>query len=317
MRPKVSITVPVYNVEKYLSRCIESLINQTLKDIEIILVDDGSPDSCGEICDYYAKIDDRIRVVHKSNGGLASARQAGLVLVRGEYYTVCDSDDWVEPNMYEELYEKAKSENADIVLSSHYINYPNGKEVVSPSYEYHNQEQYILDLMFRKASGSTWNKLFKLDTIKRSNTTYENGIDLGEDALFLFKLLLYPLKISTINKPYYHYIRDINSNSYTNNISLKTVKQNEYVWSWIKEYYTDEKYTRAYKYSTINLAFTSIRATDITKEFFKSIVQNVSFIDIIKYRLFSVKAILILATKMFGLGFGRFVYSRLYKFYYQ
>lgn len=316
-RPSVSITVPVYNVEKDLPRCIESLINQTLKDIEIILVDDGSPDNCGNICDDYAKKDSRIKVIHKKNGGLATARQAGLEVITGQYYTVCDSDDWVEPNMCEELYNIAIRDNADLVLSKHYINYPNGKQIESSTYEYICQDKYILDIMYHKASANTWNKLFKMSTIREHDIIYEKDINLGEDALFLYKLLLHPLKISTINKPFYHYHRDINSNSYTNNVTLKTVEQNKYVWEWKRAHYIDEKYDRAHKYSTINLAFTTIRANDASREFFKSIVQNISFVDVAKYKLFSIKTFLIMTTKVFGLNFGRFIYRNLYKFYYK
>lgn len=314
---KVSITVPIFNAEKELPRCINSLINQTLQDIEIILVDDGSYDSSGHICDEYAQKDARIKVFHKVNGGSGEARQLGLANSLGEYYTVCDADDWAEPNMYEELYNEAKRVNADIVLSNHYINYPNGKQVESPTYKYIDQDTYILDLTYHKTSVNTWNKLFKMSTIRKYDINYEKGINLGEDALFLYKLLLHPLKISTINKPYYHYHRDINSNSYTNNVTLKTVEQNKYGWEWKRAHYIDKKYDRAHKNSTINLAFTTIRASDADSEFFKLIAQNISFVDIVKYRLFSIKAILIIATKVFGLSFGRFMYRLLYKFFYR
>lgn len=314
---KVSITVPIYNAEKELPRCINSLIKQTLQDIEIILVDDGSSDSSGHVCDEYAQKDPRIKVFHKVNGGSAEARQLGLANSLGEYYTVCDADDWVEPSMYEELYNRGIKDKADIVLSNHYINYPNGKQIGSPTYEYINQDKYILDIMYHKASANTWNKLFKMSTIRDHDIIYEKDINLGEDALFLYKLLLHPLKISTINKPFYHYHRDINSNSYTNNVTLKTVEQNKYVWEWKRAHYIDEKYDRAHKYSTINLAFTTIRANDASREFFKSIVQNVSYVDVAKYKLFSIKTFLIMTTKVFGLNFGRFIYRNLYKFYYK
>ena len=97
--PKVSIIVPVYKVEKYLRKCIDSIINQTLKDIEIILVDDGSPDNCGKICDEYAAKDTRIKVIHKENGGLSSARNAGMEVAEGEYIGFVDSDDWIESDL--------------------------------------------------------------------------------------------------------------------------------------------------------------------------------------------------------------------------
>lgn len=317
MSPKVSITVPVYNVENSLPRCIESLINQTLKDIEIIIVDDGSTDASGVICDKYARIDGRIRVIHKPNGGLASARQCGLDMITGEYYTVCDSDDWVEPKMYEELYNMAIKDDADIVLSNHYVNYPNGKQVENIPYKYKDQETYILDIMYRNVSANTWNKLFKVATIKKNNIAYKEGINLGEDALFLYNLLLQPLRISSINKPFYHYQRDMNSDTYTNCISLKSVNQSVCVWKWKLEHFVGEKYARAHKYSTINLAFLALRAEGLDKEYFYSIVENISCKDIIKYRLLSLKAILIIVIKVFGLRLGRYIYHKLYKYFYK
>ena len=97
MNPKLSIIVPVYNVEQYLDKCIKSILNQTFKDFELILVDDGSIDNSGEICDEYAKKDSRVKVIHKKNGGLAAARNTGLIIARGDYVGFVDSDDWIEP----------------------------------------------------------------------------------------------------------------------------------------------------------------------------------------------------------------------------
>ena len=116
-RPKFSIIVPMYNVQPFLSKCVDSILGQTLSDIEIILVDDGSPDKCGEIADSYARKDARIRVVHRCNGGLGPARNSGMEVATGEYIGFVDSDDWIEPEMYEELYAAAKSADADIVFT--------------------------------------------------------------------------------------------------------------------------------------------------------------------------------------------------------
>lgn len=113
---KISIIVPVYKVEQYLERCVNSLTNQTYKNIEIILVDDGSPDQCPQMCDGYAGEDSRIKVIHKKNGGLSDARNAGLDAATGEYIAFVDSDDWVEPDFIEQLYVNAKKEDADISI---------------------------------------------------------------------------------------------------------------------------------------------------------------------------------------------------------
>ena len=116
-KPSLSIVVPVYNTEKYLRRCMDSIMNQTLKDIEIIIVDDGSKEECAVLCDEISKTDSRIKVVHKENGGLGVARNTGLELATGEYIGFVDSDDYVEPMMYETLYNAAKKHDADLCLS--------------------------------------------------------------------------------------------------------------------------------------------------------------------------------------------------------
>lgn len=115
--PLFSIVVPMYNVERFLPKCVESIRNQTLQNIEIILVDDGSPDRCGEIADEYAGKDSRIRVVHRANGGLGPARNSGMEVARGEYIGFVDSDDWVEPDMYERLYRAGIATGADIAFA--------------------------------------------------------------------------------------------------------------------------------------------------------------------------------------------------------
>ena len=121
----ISIIVPIYNVEKYLKKCIDSIINQTYKNLEIILVDDGSPDNCGKICDEYAKKDNRIKVIHKENGGVSSARNVGVENATGEYIGFVDSDDYIEKDMYEVLINNLKKENADISIISNYEVYKN------------------------------------------------------------------------------------------------------------------------------------------------------------------------------------------------
>ena len=117
--PKISIIVPVYNVEKYIRRCLDSIAAQTFTDWECICVDDGTPDASGKICNEYAQKDSRFVVIHKENGGVSSARNAGLNVAKGEYVTFCDSDDWVEKEMLEVLYNTALETDADVVMGGH------------------------------------------------------------------------------------------------------------------------------------------------------------------------------------------------------
>ena len=113
--PELSIIVPVYKVEKYLPKCLDSILAQTFTDFELILIDDGSPDRCGDICDEYAAKDDRLIVIHQENKGVSAARNAGLDIARGEYIGFVDSDDWIEPEMYETMLATAKESEAEIV----------------------------------------------------------------------------------------------------------------------------------------------------------------------------------------------------------
>ena len=114
---KFSVVLPIYNVEKYLNRCLDSVMNQTYKKIEIILVDDGSPDNCPQMCDNWAKVDDRIKVVHKKNAGLGEARNSGLDVATGDYIAFFDSDDYIDTRLFEELYTVIISDNPDLIMT--------------------------------------------------------------------------------------------------------------------------------------------------------------------------------------------------------
>ncbi len=126
-QPLISVIVPVYKAEAYLDKCVQSIRNQTYANLEIILVNDGSPDRCGEMCDTYAKEDSRIRVFHKENGGQSSARNLGLDNMTGEYVGFVDSDDWIEPDMYSALYQHIEEHNAQIACCGVYLDYPDGR----------------------------------------------------------------------------------------------------------------------------------------------------------------------------------------------
>ncbi len=207
--PKVSVIVPVYKAERYLRKCVDSLLTQTFRDFEVLLVDDGSPDRSGVICDGYARRDRRVRVFHKANGGVSSARQCGLDNARGEYTIHADPDDWVEPNMLEELYRKAKAENADMVICDYYVNDNRGQRYVTQRPSALDHETVLREL-FQQLHGSCCNKLVKRACYKEFDVKFPEDFSLCEDLYFNTTLLKHALKITYLNGAFYHYEQDIN-----------------------------------------------------------------------------------------------------------
>lgn len=205
--PLVSIIVPVYNVEQYLTKCIESLLGQTYTNLEIILSDDGSIDNSPRICDEYATRDPRIRVIHKKNGGLSDARNAGLNLLTGEYVTFVDSDDYLEPEAIEMLVTTAMDCAAWIVHMKSYIVSSNYKKLVNQSsgtkkISICTSEEYIQGMCEKRKSESVCDKLFKAELFDERR--FEKG-RLNEDFFFLSKMLFLDLRIAEIDYSGYNY----------------------------------------------------------------------------------------------------------------
>jgi glycosyltransferase involved in cell wall biosynthesis len=216
---KISIIVPVYNVEKYLHKCINSILSQTLADFELILVDDGSKDSSGEICKEYAKKDSRIIVIHKENGGLSSARNAGIKIAKSDYLGFVDSDDWIDSNMYEYLYNGIIDNNADVALCRIFYQFEN-----KTSYYYNDKfsdENKVLDgdqllrfLLIKKIDGSCCTKLFKANIFENNCFLFGRT---NEDFKFLYEVFPKMKKGIYINDVAYNYI--IRNDSITSSIN--------------------------------------------------------------------------------------------------
>lgn len=228
--PKVSIIVPVYNVELYLERCVESLRNQTISDIEIILVDDESPDNCPQICDEYAMKDNRIKVVHKKNGGLGFARNSGLEIAVGEYVAYVDSDDYVDCDMYETLYNNAKEKHTDIVLCG--IKYlPNIGDPIDLievnhmlSLQGSNINSFILDMIAsapfvkkeRKYEMSSCRAIYRREIIEKYNIRFQTEREvLSEDLLYNIDFLLKASSLIYYPQSFYYYCQNASSLSST------------------------------------------------------------------------------------------------------
>lgn len=269
-QPLVSVIVPVYKAEKYLHRCVDSLLAQTFTDFEILLIDDGSPDRSGIICDEYAAKDSRIRVFHKENGGVSSARQCGIDNALGEYTIHADPDDWVEPEMLEVLYQKAKQEDADMVICDYYFEGVQRKYMCQRPSGFDGRT-VLCDLMFQKLHGSLWNKLIKRACYKIYGITLPKGLDYCEDVVTLVQLWQNPIKISYVNKAFYYYDQHINEYSITRAYTKTTYRMRCLYLSYLKQYLSAELYNKVYatQYSLVAL-----------EAFFKNVFSNEEFYEI-------------------------------------
>ena len=215
--PLLSVLVPVYNVEPYIERCIKSIINQTYRYLEIIFVDDGSTDDSGKILDHYEKMDPRICVIHKKNGGIVSARKEAVKNAHGEYIAVVDSDDWIESTMFEEMMKTMIQNDADIVTSGCIRDYGN-HQVVDPDaipagvYEGETLYKDLLASMISteyffqsNISIHLYNKIYKRDCFEKYQMLVDENIIVGDDAACVYPCLLNAQKIVVLDKSYYHY----------------------------------------------------------------------------------------------------------------
>lgn len=205
--PKVSIVIPIYNTELYLRECLDSVINQTLTDIEIICVDDGSTDGSADICWEYAAADSRIRVITQKNSGAAAARKAGVMAASGEYLGFVDSDDWIEPDMYETLLNQIGT--CDIITSDAdmwYDNLPPGVYETSEEMRYVRENMLIIgDTLTRGISGPMWNKLFRMDLAKDLFEEIDISVYLSEDLIFTCCYILRCKSVCISGLKKYHY----------------------------------------------------------------------------------------------------------------
>lgn len=238
MKPFVSIIVPVYKVELYLKECIESILKQTYSHFELILVDDGSPDKCGCICDKYSKMDSRVLVIHKKNGGLSEARNEGLKIARGEYVTLIDSDDYVSEVYLEKLVMEAENKNVDIVVGMH-CRVDENKNIsydVKPTDSMQLSNFQALENIFyqKNITIAAWGKLYKRKLF--NNISYPIGV-LYEDILTTPKLFLESINVSYIRDIIYFYrIRnDSITQSQFNKKTLDSICNSEKILNYLPQ----------------------------------------------------------------------------------
>ena len=253
----ISIIVPIYNVELYLEKCIESIINQTYKDIEVILINYGSTDKSGIICDKYAKIDDRIIVLHKENGGVSSARNKGLDIAKGDYIAFVDPDDYIEPNMYEEMFGIIKTFGVDIVSCNYQQIDENNKNSIFfklDKDEIFKDKNKLIEVIFkyRNFDMIIFNKLYKSNIFR--NIRFPIGVNLGEDLRILYPTIKYAKSFYCMKKVFYN--KRIRKSSLTSNKKieayLNNVREHELFLQNVKNDKTLD-YINCYNACSVNL----------------------------------------------------------------
>lgn len=234
---EISVIVPVYNVEKYLKRCVDSILNQSYKDFELILVDDGSKDSSGKICDEYGQTDSRVKVIHKENGGVSAARNTGLKFATGEYVMFVDSDDYIDEDT---LLEMTKYAGSDIVTSglrfvdiNENLLFENNNDTI----EKININEFInnnyVDFYKKYILSGPYNKLYKRQIIIQENIFFNENLSICEDGLFVINYLSVAKTISNVSKCFYNYVQysennlmsKYNSNAVDASLQLYNAKQ--------------------------------------------------------------------------------------------
>lgn len=235
--PKVSLIIPVYNVQDYIEKCLDSVVNQTIDDMEIIIVNDGSKDQSKQKIENYLEKYPKIKYLEKENGGLSDARNYGLKFATGEYVAFLDSDDYVEKNTYEEMYNLAKKEKSDMVECDFIWEYPNKiREDIGVLYSSKKE-------MIEKARVVAWNKLIKREIIEKTNLQFPVGLRY-EDVEFFYKMVPYISKVSFVKKCLIHYVQRGDSIANTQNIRTKEIFK---VLDNVIKYYKENNLYNEYK----------------------------------------------------------------------
>ena len=258
----VSVIVPVYNAERYLERCVNSIFAQTFTDYELILVDDGSTDGSGKMCDDYAQSNPQVCVNHQTNQGVSAARQKGLDAANGQYVIFADPDDWVEPTMLKELFEVAINNDADVVICDFWIN----SSEVTGDRKYQNpralsSDSLLRQLISRELHGFTWNKLYRSSCLRKYHVTFPQGINYCEDLWFNCKLFFnQDVKVAYLKKAFYHYDYYSNSSGLSRKLSSKSVKDYLSFIDFIHDELQESKFRdelAMLRFNAIRLAFRS------------------------------------------------------------
>lgn len=276
--PTVSIIVPVFRVEAYLENCIRSLLNQTMKDVEIILVDDGSPDASGQICDRAAEEDPRVIVIHQKNQGVSVARNAGIEAASGKWLTFVDGDDWAHEDLCRDAVDCAEKNGADVVIFSYYSAFSDRNKMARltdlPEGDVTAEKDYIIKKTISQyyggtvvnngvSAGTTWGKLIRRDLVIRDNIRFKRGLTRAQDTVFWLRGFESAQKIVVLDKALYYY-RITNDSicsgtKYLPNCEVPFGMLLEEYRKFIKEYNKDQEFEKAYDVRAMQVMYWHVK----------------------------------------------------------
>lgn len=294
--PKVSVVVPVYNAEKFLGKCVDSLLAQQYENVEIILVEDGSKDNSAKVCDEYAKKSDKVKVIHKVNAGASAARNTGILNATGEYIHFCDADDTLEPDCYSNIMPKMVQEDADVAYFGWSVDVINGKKVTCTTQTDNgmtgvgNQDDIFRTMLILCGAGGgktgygnyIWNKIYKTDKIKDKDGNFilfDETVKVAEDGLWLVNAGQNWHKGIFDNKAYYHYLKNdesvMNTKENFSRTRLESQDSHKKMLSILKDF--NENYYEIHKQACIEYFWMVAKGNPETKteEFFRKVVTNI------------------------------------------
>lgn len=295
-QPKVSVIVAVFNAEKTLDRMVQSLISQTFTDFEVLLIDDGSTDASGVICDRYAGLDSRFKAFHKPNEGIGTTRQFGIDHAAGEYTIHADSDDWVEPDWLEQLYSKIVVTGADMVICDFWEEKDGRQNYIRQEPESFDRNE--LAMGFLRLHGSAWNKLVRRSTYMKAGIKYIGGLNYGEDKLFNIELALLGISIDYVPKALYHYEMSANPDSAVHSMSLRQISSRESYIDHLRILLHGDAFTEAIDIRQLDIVYYAVLSTAFTKARFKDKFSFLSRVKWSRYQYISFSIKLIVWTSL-------------------
>jgi glycosyltransferase involved in cell wall biosynthesis len=320
MKELISIIVPVYNAQNYIEKCVNSIISQSYKNIEIILVDDGSTDRSPLILDNYAKLDSRIRVIHKTNGGVSDTRNCGLDAAKGDYIGFIDADDWVDVKMYENLHNYLSIHEADISCCSYYNEFENytTKTINFRKDRIFNRNESLTNFLEGSFGRAVWNKLFRKSILKHR---FDTGMSVGEDSYFFYQAIKNSDKMVFISKPLYHYVLRSGSATHVklNESKFDTLTSANIIYNDIVK--IDNKYKNRAKYMVFKRYFAILNMIlfyDYENQFEHQMADVIRELDHLVKGLKTEKVnefFRVSAYKLFGIN--RTLYKKVVKQYYR